>query len=163
MKNLFLLLIATTFLFSCDNTQRHRKSADVKVYKVANSSTVDNNDWIWYYMIFNQNGSYYYYSSPVYYTSIPSSATWASSTTTPINPEYVSTIDQSQPIAEFNEPMTELPDEIEVEMDNTEQAQSETESAAENSNSESNSESSSSSDGGSSDSGGGSDGGGGGE
>ena len=161
MKKHLLIFVIIAALFSCNDKAQ---TAKVKCYKMPNTATVDNNDWIYYYILFGNNGNYYYYTSPNYYATMPSDAIWSSSATTPLPSETFNSINTEQPFAEMQEPMTELPNEIEVEMEaeSSQGTESESPTGNESSTETSSDAGSSSSDAGSSDSGGGDSGGGGG-
>jgi uncharacterized membrane protein YgcG len=88
MKSIFQLLTIALFaitLNSCTNTGQHKKgdpSITVQSYKVPNDSTETADDFIYWYMITQSNGSYYYYSSPTPVSDF-SSVSWSTSETMP--------------------------------------------------------------------------------
>jgi uncharacterized membrane protein YgcG len=149
--NRILLIISIAFLLSgCDSYKEHRKC---KIQQYQTGSDASNDLLFWYLIMNHSNNSYYYYSSSVPVSNF-STVNWSQSTTLPTE------LNELQPISETEEPLTELPNEIEVEME-AEQGQAEaSENSSTESSSETGSESSGGDSGGSSDSGGGDGGGG---
>lgn len=144
MKQLFII-IPILFILSCESYKEPRKC---KIQQYQTGSEVNNDLLFWYLLFNNHTNSYYYYSSPSPVSNF-STINWEQSNAVP------SQLNDLQPIAEIEEPLTDLPDEIEVGMETeTEQGQAEaTENSSNESGSESSSESSSGDSGGSSDSG----------
>lgn len=117
MKKLLLLLFFPLFfLCSCDH---QTKNAKVHCYKVANG-----NDFLYYYFIYSNISGGYYYSSPTYLTSL-TGVTWQSASTLPEG--AYQQIQENQEYATLEEPLSELPDEIEVEMESPDNSQETTE------------------------------------
>lgn len=150
MKRL-LIILPVLFILSCESYKEPRKC---KIQQYQTGSDTGNDLLYWYILFNNHTNSYYYYSSAAPVSNF-SNVNWEQSNSMP------SQLNDLQPVSEIEEPLTELPNEIEVEMEVATEA---TENSSPESNSEGSSgESSGSGDsGGSSDSGGG-DGGGGGE
>jgi uncharacterized membrane protein YgcG len=148
MRKVALLLMAVAMVFTSCDTKRHKhKKAKVTSYRVPNTTTADPNDWLYYYLIFNNHSnSYYYYSSPTPVTSF-AGTTWTTSQTMPT--ELVN----QTPTAEFEEALTDLPDEIEVEMDEAIDAENEAEADTDNGSDDGDGDASDASDGGDSGSG----------
>jgi uncharacterized membrane protein YgcG len=135
MKKLAFLLMVLIMVFTSCDTKKHRpKLAQVSVYHVPNTGTSDPNDWLFYYLIFNNHtNTYYYYVSPTeianFSTTKFSNTVWATSTTLPPD------LTNQTPIGQIDEPLTELPNEIEVEMDAVIEAPADVESGDGGSNS----------------------------
>lgn len=144
MRKVLLFLVLLVGFTACNKRSRMAK---IKSYRVHNTATADPNDWLYYYVMTSGNNNYYYYTSTTPVTDF-STASWVTSTSLP------SEIVNESPFSEISEPLSELPNEIEVEMN---EGFDTTEGAGESS---SDSDSDSGGDSGGGDSGGGGDGGG---
>jgi hypothetical protein len=114
MRKLAYLLLAVALVFTSCTTKKHDKKTKVTAYKVANTTTADPNDWFYYYVIFNsRSNQYYYYTSPTPVTDFSTTSDWTTASQMPTELTGVT------PDAEFEETLTELPDQIEVDMENT--------------------------------------------
>lgn len=147
MKRL-LIIIPVLLILSCESNKEQRK-CKIQQYQTGSDA---NNDLLYWYLLFNNHtNSYYYYSSSTPVSNF-STVNWEQSSSMPTQ------LNDLQPTSEIEEPLTELPNEIEVEMEaETEAGQTE---STENSSTESNSENSNSESSSSGDSGGDSGGGG---
>lgn len=161
-KILTLLILFFVTIFGTESclSHNHHKTKVVKVraYKVLNTATAANDDFIYYYiMINNSNGStgYYSYESVTPVTNF-TSVQWTPSSTLPQG------ITSSSSYQELDEPLSELPSEIEVDMEaNGSVTEVESEGSEGGEGSGDSGGDSGGSDGGGGDSGGGGDGGGG--
>jgi len=124
---------------SCDTKKHQPKLAQVDVYRVPNTATADPNDWLYYYLIFNNHtNTYYYYTSPIEVTDFHSAnfstTSWTTSSTFP------SDLTNQTPIGQIDEPLSELPNEIEVDLDAVIEAPADYESEGGSSSSQSSAE-----------------------
>lgn len=116
-KLLFILLIF------CACNSNHRR-AKIHAYKVANQLTATSGDFLYYYIIFGNNNTYYMYvaSSPVIDFS---NKTWTVTDEMPFE-ESEATV-----LQDIEEPMTDLPDEVDVEMSEVSEPADNSESSGE--------------------------------
>lgn len=145
MKYLLLLLLTFAFI-SCEYKQ-HERHCKIHCYQ-----TGEGNDLLFWYLLYNNSGGYYVYQSNTQVTNF-SNVSWQKETQMP--EELVNV----QETAQIEEPLSELPDEIEVEMTDADVHSGEnTEPSNNNNNSNESSSEPSSNDAGNNDSGSGSSG-----
>lgn len=75
MKNLLLslTLISVALVAGCDGHQsRHYHHHEARVHAYRTHSSVDNNTFIYWYLLYSSDGSTYYYSSPSRVTNFTS-------------------------------------------------------------------------------------------
>lgn len=163
MKKTILFILVALYalsITSCNHKQhKHQDKQEVKTYREKHITNDGTDDYLYWYVMFNDNtNKYYYYSSPTPLDNY-SNINWSSTTTNPVSASFEETQSLSIDI-------TELPTEIQTEFsesqgfESTEQSTS-TESEGFGSDNSSESSESSGFDSGGSDGGG--DGGGGGE
>ena len=146
MNRIILIIAVFIFLFSCEYKHRERHC------KVHCYQTGSGDDLMYWYLLYGNNNTYYVYQSASPVTSF-TGVSWSQQQSIP---EQLSNV---QEFEQINEPLSELPDEIDVDMsDQTEEA-TESNSEGESSSGESGSDAGGSDAGGSD--GGGGDGGGG--
>lgn len=122
MKKIILLLLAGGLFFaSCQQNhkrERRAKSIKVKCYKQhSNVSDNDpNNDWIFWYLIMQNNGSCSYYSSPVPVTNYNSVA-WTKSEAPPKELQQDNPNIEEQPEQEVQ--VDDLSTEMQTEIDSS--------------------------------------------
>lgn len=127
MKKILYLLLLVTFCFSCGNgngshqgkRKKVAKSLKVKCYKQRNPNTAsDNNpmnDYIFWYLIMNNNGSCSYYSSPTPITNY-STVNWSKSD---IVPQELNDKENVQEQPEQEVEVDNLSNEMQAEIDAT--------------------------------------------
>ena len=157
---LLLFFVASIMAFAQCQPRHSKKNVKVHTFTVANpnqNASDPNDDFIWWYLIYSNDGGYYSYSSPTRANSF-TGATFSYSKTLGFNKEEA----KEETLEEIDE--ESLPDEVAEGVAQTETEEAETEADNAEGESEGNGESSegssegsdgSSSDGGSSDGGGG--------
>lgn len=140
MRRLLFLLLLTA-IFSCKDSP-HKKA---KIHSWVTHDQSDPNILLYWYILYGNNGTYYTYSSPTAVTSF-SGINWQTTN------ELPSAIANQPEAQTFEEPVNDLPNEIEIEASEIDNSSSETDASG--SSESGSSDASSSSDSGGGDSGG---------
>lgn len=135
-----ILALYALSITSCNQHKQHQDKQEVKTYREKHT-TNGNDDYLYWYVMFNDNtNKYYYYSSPTPLDNY-SNINWSSTTTNPAS----SSFEETQSLSIDN---TELPTEIQTEFSESqgfESAEQSTSTESEGFDSDNSSESSESS------------------
>lgn len=103
MKLLFLFSFLF-FIFSCESFKHESRHCKIHFYQ-----TGTGDDLVYWYILYGNNHSYYIYESSMQISDF-SSISWSKGSTIPEQ------LDNIQEIGQIDEPLSQLPDEIEVDM-----------------------------------------------